>query len=280
MKIIVISLAIFFVSSFLIAAEKLFPEIPGWQLKEEDTVYTSDNLWEWINGAADLYIEYGFQDLHRATYTNHNEEEVQVELYHHNTPENTFGIYTSERMPDYVFITIGVQGYISTKILNFFTGNYYIKINKTDNHETGEETIQNIAGKISASLNQTNTWPGETALFPEEGKVYMSEGYVASNFMGYSFFHSAFTAKYSAGGDFNLFIIHGRPGEAETMLNKYIGLMKEDKIMKRGNTYIIQDIYNGKVIISVKGEYLAGVINSENENVALEYIQKILDKIN
>jgi len=51
--------------------------------------------------------------------------------------------------------------------------------------------------------------------------AFMSDAYFASNFMGYSFFQSAYTARYEAGGGFTLFIMHGKAGEAENMLEKY-----------------------------------------------------------
>ena len=49
-------------------------------------VYTADNLWEVINGAAELYLAYDFQDLHQAIYSADNEREVRVELYRHSYP--------------------------------------------------------------------------------------------------------------------------------------------------------------------------------------------------
>ena len=62
-----IALAILFTGSVLFAADDLFPEIQGWKLRVEKMAYTSLNLWELINGAAELYLSYDFQDLHLAT---------------------------------------------------------------------------------------------------------------------------------------------------------------------------------------------------------------------
>ncbi|MBN1415422.1 MAG: hypothetical protein JW973_10000 [Bacteroidales bacterium] len=279
MKRYVVILSILLTGSVLFAADRLFPEIPGWKLRVDPMVYSPDNLWEIIDGAAELYLDYDFLDLHLATYTGSPDREVRVELYHHATPENAYGIYTAERMPDYHFIEMGIQGYTGPGILHFFTGNYYIKIVSAGNIDVDEESLITIAGKISSSLNQTVSWPAETGFFPEEGKIYMSDAYIASNFMGYSFFHSAFTATYTANGEFTLFIMHGEAGEAEAMLKKYVGLMKEDKIEQRGDIFIVQDIFNGRIYLSCKADYLVGVMNAGDETVALEYIRKTMDRI-
>jgi len=274
------ALTILFTGSVLFADEEMFPEIQGWKLRVDQIVYSPDNLWEFIDGAAELYLDYDFQDLHMAIYTGRSDQEVRVELYHHNTPENTYGIYTAERMPDYTFIEMGIQGYTSPGILHFFTGNYYIKIISTGKNDADEEILKTIAGKVTVTLKQSGSWPAETSLFPAEGKVYMSDAYIASNFMGYSFFHSAFTARYAAeGGEFTLFVLHGKDGEAEAMVKKYTGLMKEDKTEQREDIYVVQDDFNGKVFISCKADYLVGVMNAGDEALALEYLEKVLMNI-
>jgi hypothetical protein len=268
-----------FSGAVLFAAEDTFPEISGWKLQVDKMVYTIDNLWEVIDGAAELYLAYNFQDLHQAIYTAENEREVKVELYHHDTPVNTYGIYTAERMPDYSFIETGIQGYTSPDILNFFTGCYYVKISSYGRNAVDEETLKIIAGEVSHSLNQKGSWPGEIQLFPAEGKVYMSDGYIALNFMGYGFFRSAFTARYSAKEEFTLFIIHGKEGEAESMLHQYIGTVKKDSIEQKENVMIVRDPFNGKILLSKKGDYLVGVMNAVDETTAMELIGKTMGKI-
>jgi len=265
--------------SVLFAQEVTFPEIKGWELQTDNKIFTADDLWEVIDGAAELYLAYDFQDLHQAIYIADNEREVKVELYRHTTPVNTYGIYTAERMPDYTFIEMGVQGYTGEDILNFFTGCYYVKISSYGRNDVDEETLKVIAGEVSRHLNQTGSWPGEVLLFPAEGKMAMSDGYVASNFMGYSFFRSAFTARYSADGEFTLFIMHGREGRAETMLNRYREQVKEDNIARKDSIYIVQDPFNGKVYLTNCNDYLVGVLNAADENTALEYIGKVAGKI-
>ena len=268
-----------FSGAVLFAADISFPEIKGWKLQVDKIIYTSDNLWEVIDGAAELYLAYNFQDLHQAIYAADNDREVKVELYHHDNPVNTYGIYTAERMPDYTFIETGVQGYTSKDILNFFTGCYYVKISSYGRNTVEEETLKTIAGEVSLSLNQTGSWPAEVQLFPAEGKVAMSDGYIASNFMGYSFFRSAFTALYSAGGEFTLFILHGKEGEAEAMLNQYTGAVKKDSIEQKENIFIVRDPYNGKILLSKKGDYLVGAMNAVDEATAMEFIGKAMGNI-
>ncbi len=263
----------------LYAENDLFPEIKGWDLKIEKETYTPANLFELIDGAADLYIQYGFQRLYIATYHNNQDIAVRVELYHHNVPENAYGIYTSERMPDYHFIPVGVQGYTAEGVLHFLTGSFYVKIMSVGSRNAGEEILRLIAEEIVKKINQNNSWPVEISFFPEEGKVFMSDGYVAKNFLGYGFLQSAFTARYTTGGGMTLFIIHGKDKEAEVMLNTYLGMMKEDKVRRQDGIYIVNDFFNGNVYMSLKSDYIAGAFNVRDEQAAITLIKRTTELI-
>ncbi len=128
------------------------------------------------------------------------------------TADNAYGIYTAERMPDYPQVSVGSQGYKSQGVLNFLSGNYYVKIMSAGAVEAEEDAIAQLAGKINEMLGQPVGLPAALRLFPEEGKENLSDAYIAQNFLGYSFLHSAFTAKYKTEAEFQLFIIRDTPG--------------------------------------------------------------------
>jgi hypothetical protein len=274
-------LTIVFITSLnnLLAKNDLFPEIRGWEVQIDKEIFTTANLYELIDGAADLYIQYGFQQLNIATYRCDDDIEVRVELYHHDLPENAYGIYASERMSDYNFIPLGIQGYTGEGILNFLTGEYYVKIMSTGRKNAGEGNLRYIAEKIIDNLKQNNSWPAEIGFFPDEGKIYMSDGYVAKNFLGYGFLHAAFTARYNIDGGFTLFIIHDKAKGAAGMLDKYLSMMKEDKIRRQDEVYIVNDFFNGDIYMYLINDFIVGVMNTRNEKTALTYIKKTAEKI-
>ena len=278
-KLIAIVLVLLAFSGFAANATDLFPDIKGWTMHEEERVYNSSDLWEIINGAAEGFISYGFVDLHMAEYSN-GEQIVRVELYNQGSSENAYGMYTSERMPDYPGIEIGAQGYKSGGIINFFSGPYYVKIMTVGLSNVSEETIFSIAEQVDLNLGQSHEMPAIIALFPKEGMETLSDSYVSSSFMGYGFLRSAFTARYDAGGTkFQLFVISTTPAEAQIMIDRYKALLKEDKVEEKGGMTVFNDMFNGKVFISGKGGYLVGVLNTDNEEVAGNYINLVLQKL-
>jgi transcriptional regulator CtsR len=263
---------------FSIKGSDLFPEISEWKMREEDRVYNSGDLWEIINGAAEGFLSYYFEDLHIAEYTN-GDRIIRVELYKHKTIEDAYGIYAAERMPDYLLIPVGSQGYKSTDIINFVAGNYYIKIMKIGTAKVEESTLMIIAEAVNKQLKQPVGLPDAIRLFPEEGMTYLSDNYIAQDFLGYSFFRAAYTARYDKPVSFQLFIIKLTPDEIQKMLDQYFSMLKEDKVQQKEGIYIVNDLFNGKILMKQLGSFLIGVYNTDNEDVAIGYIQKTIARL-
>jgi hypothetical protein len=121
--------------------------------------------------------------------------------------------------------------------------------------------------------------PDVLKLFPGEGKEDLSDAYIAQNFLGYSFLHSAFTMKYKTEAEFQLFIIKNTPEELQHMLDEYLKMLKDDKPQMKENLIIAKDPYNGTIFMEKTGNFLVGVMNTEKEAIATEYIQKVIQKI-
>lgn len=260
------------------ADSNLFPQIAGWKIQEEKRVYNAGDLWEHIDGAADIFLSYYFQDLHIAEYSS-RDVIIRVELYRHSSLANTYGIFTAERMPDYPQVTTGSVGYKSQGVLNFMTGNYYVKVMSAGVKEADENSIAMIAAQVDVQLAQPKGLPEELKLFPEKGKVLLSEGFIAQNFLGYSFFRAAFSARYGNMGEVQLFIIRLTPEEVQKILDLYIAIVKEDKVQLKDGLYTINDLFNGTVFLMLKGGTLAGVLSSGNEEIARDYLTGVADKI-
>jgi hypothetical protein len=134
------------------AKDLQFPEMTGWKPSGDVHIYTPRNLYEYINGAADLYLACEFEQLDVAEYINEKKASVVVEAYRHRTPRDAFGIYSQERLPESHFIDIGAQGYIDKNILNFVNGHYYVKINSFNTGDDDRAVLQAFAQKVAEHL--------------------------------------------------------------------------------------------------------------------------------
>jgi hypothetical protein len=87
-----------------------FPELKGWKPFGEMQTFSPDDLYEYIDGGADLYLTYDFEDLEVLEYQNEKEATVTVEVYRHKTPYDAFGVFSQERSPTLESVAVGAQG--------------------------------------------------------------------------------------------------------------------------------------------------------------------------
>jgi RNAse (barnase) inhibitor barstar len=257
--------------------ESLFPQIPGWKITQDDPVYNANNLWDIIDGAADLYLEYAFVDLHIARYFSTDSIEVKAELYRHASDVDAFGMYSQERDTGYNFIQVGVQGYLQQGVLNFLTGSYYIKLSTYQTGNKAQEAMQTIGKMLAEHLKQNNAMPKLFQVLPSKGKRSNTEQYIARNFLGYSFLNSAYVSSYADSSTFKVFIIESPvPEKASAMLAGYLNAVPKETVTKLGPVkYLIRDPNNGVIGLQVFDRYVYGIINCTDYQTQDQYLKEV-----
>ena len=115
-------------------------------------------------------------------------------------------------------------------------------------------------------------------VFPETNKIKNREEYIAKDFLGYSFFKKAFTAEYkSEGTTYKLFIIQEPDRQSlEKSINEYKKQINSAKEILKGGIHELDDPYQGKVIISVSGNYITGILNPDNGKPDLDLLNQVI----
>jgi hypothetical protein len=255
-----------------------FPKIKGWKLEVSDKVYTPDNLWDLINGAAESYLSYDFIDLHLADYSGKGGTVIHAEAYRHSSVENAFGIYSTERSPGYKFVQAGTQGYLEEGVLNFLTGEYYIKLYSTGSGKKVQDALMKISVEIADNLGSESGWPELLGIFPPEGKIPHADHYVRENFIGFNFLHSAYTAEYEGG--YKLFIIKGKGREdILEMAKAYLAFTKQSIDPAATSSFTISDRYNGDIPVVLEGPFMVGILEGKDKPVAKKNLETLVKNL-
>ncbi|MGD9345094.1 MAG: hypothetical protein PVH84_04480 [Candidatus Aminicenantes bacterium] len=291
-KTCVLLAVIFILGSFLLASEdqkesgliSLLPELESWSMTEKPESYYPENLFEYINGAAEIYLAYEFKELIVAQQQkDQSEKNVAVEIYDMGTPTNAFGIYSAERYPDNRFIRMGLQGYVEEGTLNFLVNRYYIKLLCFECEDQSEEVLKAFSSKIVERVKEVGTLPSLLTAFPSKGLHPNSESFVLRNFMGYSFLHNGYSAKYRVGDlEFDCFIAEGEDKtDAEVMLQKYLEAKESPNVQKIDSGYHIKDKYYHNIYMARVDKWLCGVIKIEDgsEDVGLLYLKDLIQSL-
>ena len=255
------------------SGDVVFPEIKGWKLVQEYPVYYPENLWDYINGAADAYLSYLFEDLHIAEYVNPEGTIIKAEVYRHKAPEYAFGIYSIERTPEYDFQEYGTQGYAEESLVHFITKDYYVKVTTNASGDEVRKIVPVVARKVAESLGDPGPMPRPLLFFPEKGKIKNSEKFIADNFLGHQFMERVFTADYRVGEDeFILFFMEkDSPDECKKMLEEYYTFTKQTVDLEQG-PHTITDRYNGTLYVIWDGNCIWGAMNVEDPEIGKNYL--------
>jgi hypothetical protein len=263
--------------------KNLLPEFESWTKLDSPQIYHPENLFEYINGAAESYISYDFKELVVAEYKKNDQCDVVLEIYDMGDENNSFGIYSTERYPDSRFISLGTQGYLDQGTLNFLVGQYYVKLMSFECGDESGDYLKKFAEEISKKVSGSNSFPNELKIFPAQGLRANSERFILVNFLGYDFLHTGYTADYQIDeNEFSCFLIKGRSEqEAEQMITKYIEAKKDQEIKETSYGFWIKDRYYENIFIAQKGRYICGVMEIKDslKDKGEEYLDKMIENL-
>lgn len=272
-------LLISLISAGSIAQEYSFPELKGFKRVMDYPVYVPENLWDFINGAADNYLAYEFVELHVAEYKK-GKEVIKLEIYRHADNTMAFGIYSSERSPTFSFMKIGAQGYIVDGAINFFKGNYYVKIRTFSNKAKTLKAAETLAYMTADALMGTTEMPAILLQFPSDGKKANEETFVNSNVLGHNFLNRAFRAFYQEGSDnFSIYIIQsGSRTDNVKTVDAYLASAGMDSDGQAEGKYAFTDGYNGNIFLAWKDDRIVLItgLAKDQSGIADRYISQIL----
>jgi hypothetical protein len=268
-------------------ASSLFPKIEAWKISDGPTTYTPETLFEYIDGGADSFLQFDFQELASATYAQDSagrgenrkssrlspasdgavaaKAEVTVDIYHHRDAIRAFGMYTQERPVGTTPLPIGVEGYAGQDYLEFVAGSYYVKLVQSGGK--GPSFLRQFADKLAAGLPGTREAPAVLKCFPERGKRIRAEKLAARDFLGHPFLHDAVAVPYQVdGANFRLFVIEGKDStEVAAMVKRYraVGKVSDAGAGSAGSqgTATVKDPLNGEVVLQWRGRWLWGAVD-------------------
>jgi len=286
------------------AMNKLLPDIsafPGWKFSESPRHYKAEpsdpsaldpilrdagaaalpSLWEYIDGAADIYYTYGFLllQLNRYQLSENQDAEITVEIYMMKDPLNAFGIYSVEKKGINQFIKIPVEGYYVKDSLAFWHGRFYIKLSSYGITDTDGVILQKMAADISGRITDTTQAPKALSLFPPLPGSRENAVYVPSELLGLGIIGDGFlTETVFNETAYKLFIkTLDSEKEATELFARLASYLSKTGVKEpipegweEGNILIIKGGRIGNIILMRKNAVISGVTDFESTADALK----------
>lgn len=125
-------------------------DLPGME-ETRFSVYDENTLWGYINGGADLYLEYGFSEMFAQDFV-WETEPFKVDAYFMNSPAAAFGIFSVSRFSCKSSGTVAKWDCINPYQVQVAYGNLYLSVVAYNGTERSMELAERIANKFIKKL--------------------------------------------------------------------------------------------------------------------------------
>ncbi|MEW6653886.1 MAG: DUF6599 family protein [Bacteroidota bacterium] len=250
--------------------------INGWKKLGEDRTFNEQNLYDYIDGAAELYISFGFSKVFNRIYYAGEGKEIIVDIFYMNTPQDAFGAFsfTAGKIGN----DFGLQSQVSSGSIVFWKNNFVVSILQNPESEDANKISFTIAKIIDESITEIGHFPDVLKYLPEDNLnkesiryfrhyvwlntyIYLSDG----NILNINQNTHGLLAKY--GEKENLILLMVKyPNEQQALAaeekfnNEYYKSVKPKPVIKLKNKFggarVVKHfffaVFNGSTEISVK----------------------------
>jgi hypothetical protein len=175
--------------------------LDDWELAEGPVAFGPDDLWEYLNGGAPLYVSYGFRRMAHTRYQRQGDpsSSVTIDVFDMGTDLGAFGLYTSIRPPGAEPVDWGAEGFRSGTVGAAWKGRFVVH-GGADDEETELTAMLDrlISGIIGTAPGSTDE-PEIIAALPADGLVAGSRRYLAEDLLGHQFLPGGVLATYRLG---------------------------------------------------------------------------------
>jgi hypothetical protein len=250
------------------------PVPAGWTAVDQEYRFGRDNLWEYINGAAELFLTYRFQELVVADFER-DDAAITVSVYDMGRSLDAFGVYENEKPAEAEELTdAGAAAVLQAPYRGLlFKDRFYVKI-EAGGGDVAADDLGAALRDVAAALPGDDALPPQLAALPAAGRVAGTVAFAGDNYLGFEDLRGCVHADYEdeKRGKYSLFVME--PSAA--FLSDENGRWARTE--HDGRLRFSRSIpYRGVVVLLGDEERLLGVAGLDAVEPATELLASLLD---
>jgi len=157
--------------------------VEGWTWDGQEAHYDARTVFDYIDGAGELFLAYGFEQLAMRRFEKAGQPPLTIECYRMASAEAAFGVFSLERQGESIGIGQGSEQ--GGGLLRFWKGRYFVSIFADGEGAEAESAILHLGRLTAAAIQEEGQPPRAIGLIPgkEAGLVETSVRYVTSHIL-------------------------------------------------------------------------------------------------
>jgi hypothetical protein len=159
-------------------------EVQGWRAEARDQIYDPETIFDYIDGAGEVYRSYNFNRLLSRRYQKEGSPDLIVDLFDMGSPADAFGVLTHDL--DGEDVTIGQGGNYKGGLLSFWKDRFFVSIFAEKETDRTKQALFALGKSIAADIPREGAKPSLLVLLPagftDSKSVHYFHNYVILNY--------------------------------------------------------------------------------------------------
>jgi hypothetical protein len=147
-------------------------QVGEWKAEAEALTFRGTELYSFMNGGAELYLEYGVESLETQRYQR-GPHEIGVDLYR--MGDGAHGLFTFLRPARFETVALGDAAFVADDYLLFVKGPFVCAVTAHSDFPGSREALLQVASAIAPRIEGSARRPEILSLLPERGRTPSSE---------------------------------------------------------------------------------------------------------
>jgi hypothetical protein len=267
----------------------LLPDkIEGWNVVENDHTYNPETLYDYIDGGAELYLSYGFNEVLSRRYTKYEQPDIVVDIFDMGTSHNAYGTFSHSR--ETLDSTFGQGSEYAEGLLLFWKDRYFISILTFPETVESKKAIFQLARIIEKAIPNEGPLPQILDILPQKSLVPESIRYFHHYIWLNSYYYvadqnilhidektDALLAKYGEKKKRSLLLIvqYQKDEKAAGALNDFV----QYYMPEHPEEFVVQIEDETWTACQMSGNFLMVVFSASTKGGALQLIEEVQERI-
>jgi hypothetical protein len=148
--------------------DRLLPKtIYGWEAAAKDNLFDRRTIFDYMNGAGEIYLAYDFRILLVREYTGKSSPPIAAEIYQMSSSEDAYGVFSQD--PDGEEVEVGQGALYGMGLLRFWKGKIFVRILAEKETAESKSAVMALGKKIAEAIPAKGGKPALLDWIPSEG---------------------------------------------------------------------------------------------------------------